>query len=70
MAGQVIKTLKNLSRRGRTIIFSIHQPKYSIYKLFDSLTMVFRGRLVYHGRAKYAPIEYFLKLGYVCENHN
>ncbi|KAF7233474.1 hypothetical protein EG68_08766 [Paragonimus skrjabini miyazakii] len=70
MAGQVIKTLKNLSRRGRTIIFSIHQPKYSIYKLFDSLTLVFRGRLVYHGPAKYEPIRYFLNLGYVCENHN
>ncbi|CAL8069748.1 unnamed protein product [Calicophoron daubneyi] len=70
MAGQVIKTLKNLSRRGRTIIFSIHQPKYSIYKLFDTLTLVYRGRLVYHGKAKHEPIQYFLKLGYVCENHN
>ncbi|CAH8630319.1 unnamed protein product [Dicrocoelium dendriticum] len=70
MAGQVIKTLKNLARRGRTIIFSIHQPKYSIYKLFSSLTLLFRGRIVYHGPAKYEPIRYCLNLGYVCENHN
>lgn len=70
MAGQVMKTLKNLARRGRTIIFSIHQPKYSIYKLFTSLTLLFRGRIVYHGPAKYEPIRYFLNLGYVCENHN
>ncbi|VDP77150.1 unnamed protein product [Echinostoma caproni] len=70
MAGQVIKTLKTLSRRGRTIIFSIHQPKYSIYKLFDTLTLVNRGRLVYHGPAKHEPIRYFIRLGYECENHN
>ncbi|TPP64886.1 Placenta-specific ATP-binding cassette transporter [Fasciola gigantica] len=70
MAGQVVKTLKTLSRRGRTIIFSIHQPKYSIYKLFDSLTLVYRGRLVYHGPARHHPIRYFINLGYECENHN
>lgn len=53
----------SLSRRGRTIIFSIHQPKYSIYKLFDTLTLVCRGRLVYHGPAKQHPIRYFINLG-------
>nr|CAH8848314.1 unnamed protein product [Trichobilharzia regenti] len=70
MAGQVLKTLKALSRRGRTIIFSIHQPKYSIYKLFDSLTLIYRGQLIYHGPAKKEPIRYFGHLGYICENHN
>ncbi|VDP97870.1 unnamed protein product [Trichobilharzia regenti] len=63
MAGQVLKTLKALSRRGRTIIFSIHQPKYSIYKLFDSLTLIYRGQLIYHGPAKKEPIRYFGHLG-------
>ncbi|KAH8875584.1 ATP-binding cassette sub-family G member 2 [Schistosoma japonicum] len=70
MAGQVLKTLKALSRRGRTIIFSIHQPKYSIYKLFDSLTLIYRGQIVYHGPARKEPIRYFDRLGYICENHN
>ncbi|CAH8562924.1 unnamed protein product [Heterobilharzia americana] len=70
MAGQVLKTLKALSKRGRTIIFSIHQPKYSIYKLFDSLTLIYRGQLVYHGPARKEPIRYFGRLGYICENHN
>ncbi|CDS42066.1 ATP binding cassette sub family G [Echinococcus multilocularis] len=69
-AGSVIQTLKSLSRRGRTIILSIHQPKYSIYKLFDSLTLMSNGQIVYHGLARKAPINYFSKLGYVCEDHN
>ncbi|KAL3309585.1 ATP-binding cassette sub- G member 2 [Cichlidogyrus casuarinus] len=69
-AGQVIKTLKELSRRGRTIIFSIHQPKYSIYKLFDSLTLVCKGNLVYHGAAGKYAINYFNRLGYRCEEHD
>ncbi|KAL5968320.1 Broad substrate specificity ATP-binding cassette transporter ABCG2 [Taenia solium] len=69
-AGSVIQTLKSLSRRGRTIILSIHQPKYSIYKLFDSLTLMSNGKVVYHGLARKAPINYFSKLGYFCEDHN
>ncbi|VDD82887.1 unnamed protein product [Mesocestoides corti] len=69
-AGSVIQTLKSLSRRGRTIVLSIHQPKYSIYKLFDSLTLMASGRIVYHGPARKEPIQYFSKLGYRCEDHN
>ncbi|VUZ51917.1 unnamed protein product [Hymenolepis diminuta] len=69
-AGSVIQTLKTLSRRGRTIILSIHQPKYSIYKLFDSLTLMSNGRIIYHGTARKEPVNYFSKLGYVIEDHN
>ncbi|VDL89874.1 unnamed protein product [Schistocephalus solidus] len=69
-AGSVIQTLKTLSRRGRTIILSIHQPKYSIYKLFDSLTLVCGGQIVYHGPGRKDPIHYFARLGYICEDHN
>ncbi|KAL7064850.1 hypothetical protein AAHC03_05417 [Spirometra sp. Aus1] len=69
-AGSVIQTLKTLSRRGRTIILSIHQPKYSIYKLFDSLTLVCGGHIVYHGPGRKDPIRYFARLGYFCEDHN
>ena len=52
----------SLSRSGRVIIMSIHQPRYSIYKLFDSLTLMSRGRIVYHGPAANA-LNYFFRLG-------
>ncbi|VDL89924.1 unnamed protein product [Schistocephalus solidus] len=52
-----------LALEGRTIITSIHQPKSSIYKLFDSLTILANGRIVYHGAAGDCPVSYFRRLG-------
>ncbi|XP_064518820.1 broad substrate specificity ATP-binding cassette transporter ABCG2-like isoform X4 [Pseudopipra pipra] len=68
-ANAVLILLKKLSRRGRTIIFSIHQPRYSIFKLFDSLTLLASGKVLYHGPAKQA-LEYFSSIGYECEPFN
>ena len=40
----------SLSSDGECIIvLSIHQPQYSIYKLFDTITLLSKGQLVYHG---------------------
>uniref|UniRef100_A0A8D2J0F9 ABC transporter domain-containing protein n=1 Tax=Varanus komodoensis TaxID=61221 RepID=A0A8D2J0F9_VARKO len=61
-ANAVLLLLKRLSKRGRTIIFSIHQPRYSIFKLFDSLTLLALGKVLYHGPAKEA-LEYFTSIG-------
>uniref|UniRef100_A0A8C1XXS2 ATP-binding cassette, sub-family G (WHITE), member 2a n=1 Tax=Cyprinus carpio TaxID=7962 RepID=A0A8C1XXS2_CYPCA len=58
-----------MANSGRTIILSIHQPRYSIYRLFDSLTLLLGGRLVYHGPAQDA-LDYFSEIGYICEPHN
>lgn len=35
-----------MANSGRTIILSIHQPRYSIYRLFDSLTLLVNGKQV------------------------
>uniref|UniRef100_A0A671WBZ3 Broad substrate specificity ATP-binding cassette transporter ABCG2 n=1 Tax=Sparus aurata TaxID=8175 RepID=A0A671WBZ3_SPAAU len=53
----------------RTIILSIHQPRYSIYRLFDTLTLLVNGKMVYHGPAPNA-LDYFANIGYPCEPHN
>ncbi|XP_036619302.1 broad substrate specificity ATP-binding cassette transporter ABCG2 [Trichosurus vulpecula] len=68
-ANAVLLLLKRMSKQGRTIIFSIHQPRYSIFKLFDSLTLLASGRLIYHGPAQEA-LEYFASFGYHCEPYN
>lgn len=47
----VVTTLRNLSRDGRTIIASIHQPSSEVFELFDNLTLLSGGRLVYFGEA-------------------
>ncbi|XP_075840072.1 broad substrate specificity ATP-binding cassette transporter ABCG2 [Microtus pennsylvanicus] len=68
-ANAVLLLLKRMSKHGRTIIFSIHQPRYSIFKLFDSLTLLASGKLMFHGPAQVA-LEYFASAGYQCEPYN
>ncbi|XP_020843971.1 broad substrate specificity ATP-binding cassette transporter ABCG2 [Phascolarctos cinereus] len=68
-ANAVLLLLKRMSKQGRTIIFSIHQPRYSIFKLFDSLTLLASGKLIYHGPAQKA-LEYFASSGHHCEPYN
>ncbi|XP_077157035.1 broad substrate specificity ATP-binding cassette transporter ABCG2-like [Paroedura picta] len=68
-ANAVLLLLKRMSRQGKTIIFSIHQPRYSIFRLFDNLTLLAAGRMLYHGPAQNA-IEYFRSIGYECEPYN
>ena len=46
----------------RVVVLSIHQPRYSIFKLFDSLSLLSQGEMVYHGQAALA-LEYFDRLG-------
>uniref|UniRef100_A0AAZ3RS53 Broad substrate specificity ATP-binding cassette transporter ABCG2 n=1 Tax=Oncorhynchus tshawytscha TaxID=74940 RepID=A0AAZ3RS53_ONCTS len=60
-ANSVLLLLKRMANQGRTIIMSIHQPRYSIYRLFDSLTLLVSGKQVYHGIRSYR---------YACEAHN
>lgn len=51
-----------MASHGRTIIMSIHQPRYSIYRLFDTLTLLVGGKMVYHGPAPNA-LDYFTNIG-------
>ncbi|XP_030306417.1 ATP-binding cassette sub-family G member 2 [Calypte anna] len=68
-ANAVLLLLKRMAKQGKTIIFSIHQPRYSIFRLFDSLSLLAAGRVLYHGPAQHA-IGYFQSIGYECEPYN
>ncbi|XP_022593790.1 ATP-binding cassette sub-family G member 2-like [Seriola dumerili] len=68
-ANCIISLLQKLSRRGKTVIFSIHQPRYSIFRQFDHLTLMHKGEVVYAGAADHA-LEYFTDLGYQIESFN
>ncbi|XP_075799478.1 ATP-binding cassette sub-family G member 3-like isoform X1 [Microtus pennsylvanicus] len=65
----VISVLRRMSMRGRTIIFSIYRPPYSIFRFFDSLTLVASGKVMFHGPAQEA-LEYFTSSGYNYDSHN
>ncbi|KAL3876014.1 hypothetical protein ACJMK2_033903, partial [Sinanodonta woodiana] len=68
-ANSVSRILKRLADKGRTIIFSIHQPRYSIYSQFDSLTLLSLGNMVYHGPCAEA-LDFFKSAGFPCQEHN
>ncbi|KAG4026291.1 hypothetical protein MFRU_042g00200 [Monilinia fructicola] len=50
-AFQLVRTLKGLVKRGRTIITTIHQPRSEIWGMFDGLVILTRGSPVYSGKA-------------------
>ncbi|KAF7536984.1 hypothetical protein G7054_g4106 [Neopestalotiopsis clavispora] len=62
-AHQLVKTLKALAQKGRTIITTIHQPRSEIWGLFDNLIILSRGSPVFSGpRNECEP--WFSNLGY------
>jgi ABC-type multidrug transport system ATPase subunit len=48
---QVMQTLKDLAGEGRTVVASIHQPRSSIFAMFDDLVLLSEGSLLYAGPA-------------------
>ena len=67
----LIETLVNLCRKGRTIFVSIHQPRSDIFKLFDSVILLSKGKTIYAGTGGLEMINHFSQLGYPCpENTN
>ena len=46
----------------KIIIMSIHQPRYSIYKQIDQITLLSKGEIIYHGSRSEAT-NYFKHMG-------
>ena len=63
-AAGVIEMLKQLSRAGKTIVATIHQPSIDVFRKFDNLIMISRdsggcGSLVFFGPAYPDSIRFF-----------
>ncbi len=65
-AQNVVETLKVLCHHGATVILSIHQPRSSIFALFDHLILLSEGHVVYDGKGGQSSVEYFRDLGFQC----
>ncbi|KAF2746946.1 P-loop containing nucleoside triphosphate hydrolase protein [Sporormia fimetaria CBS 119925] len=62
-AYQIVRTLRSLARKGRTIIVTIHQPRSEIWDLFDNIILLSKGSPAYVGPAEKC-LDYFATLGY------
>ena len=65
-----MQLLLKLAQNSRTIITTIHQPRSSIFGLFDDLLLLSEGRCIYSGASRSA-LGYFSQRGFHCpENFN
>uniref|UniRef100_A0A915DRI7 ABC transporter domain-containing protein n=1 Tax=Ditylenchus dipsaci TaxID=166011 RepID=A0A915DRI7_9BILA len=70
MAESVVDILRGLCTEGRTIICTIHQPSSMIYRKFDKVMFLARGRVAFFGPPLEA-VEFFRTCNYSCpENYN
>lgn len=69
-AESMINLMHNLTKAGRTIICTIHQPSSTIYRRFDRVIFLASGRLAYFGEPTQA-VELLKRFGYPCPlNYN
>lgn len=61
----VMECMKKLAKSGRLVIAVIHQPRSSIFDMFDKLLLLSEGNTMYYGDAKHA-VDYFKSLKYPC----
>ena len=64
-AEKIISIVNKLTRKGRTIIATIHQPNTEIYRHMDLLMLLSFGSVFYFGKANTA-VEYFTSIGEPC----
>ncbi|KAL4458091.1 hypothetical protein ABPG75_012956 [Micractinium tetrahymenae] len=67
-AERVMATLKELCSDGHTVMVSIHQPRSSVFEMFDDLVLMAEGELVYAGPAS-EVLSHFQGLGHTCPEH-
>lgn len=60
-----MEAMKALALNNRLVISVIHQPRSSIYSMFDRLLLLSNGRTMYFGQAAEAT-PYFANAGSVC----
>lgn len=61
---QILSSLSKMTQLGMTIIMTIHQPRYSLFQLFDSVLLLgMGGRTVYAGSADGA-VPHFVSCGF------
>jgi ABC-type multidrug transport system ATPase subunit len=62
-AQSVMESMKSLSLSGRLVICVVHQPRSSIFEMFDKLLLLSLGRSIYLGNSSDSS-QYFANCGY------
>lgn len=62
-AYRLVSTLDSLSKKGKTIITSVHQPSSRVFQMFHSVLVLSEGRCLYFGKGNEA-MSYFESVGF------
>ena len=68
-ASSIMRTLKELSRVGITVVTIIHQPRQEIFESLDNLFLLGAGRMIYQG-PKNEVQPYFENVGFRFPEHS
>lgn len=60
-----MEVLQGVASLGVTVVAVLHQPRYEIFAMFDTLLLLGAGRTVFMGPTLSA-VRYFQSLDYVC----
>ncbi|XP_069948653.1 protein scarlet-like isoform X3 [Cherax quadricarinatus] len=64
-ARKLVRIMKDMTSRGRTILCTIHQPSSEVFAMFDKLLLLAEGRVAYMGSSAGA-LEFLDSLGHKC----
>lgn len=64
-AVQLMTTMREVARRGRTVVTTLHQPSSELLETIDNLIFMAGGRVIYAGPIG-SMIAYFARLGLAC----
>ena len=67
-ANSIVSALQKLAADGKTVVFTIHQPRSDIFHLLDMVLLLSEGRSLYFGSASNV-ISHFSSLGYPCDEY-
>lgn len=64
-AQRVIELLRDIARQGNIVIASVHQPRAATFELFDDITLMSNGYVLFTG-PKDQLVPYFESIGFPC----
>ncbi|XP_050697994.1 protein scarlet-like isoform X1 [Eriocheir sinensis] len=64
-ARKMVKIMKDMATRGKTILCTIHQPSSEVFTMFDKLLLLAEGRVAYMG-SSVGALEFLESLGHKC----
>ena len=69
-AVQLCQVLKKVANAGASVLFTIHQPSSDIFKSFDNLILLNKGRVMYQGPVEEVPAFFDARSNPVPPNYN